>query len=354
MPGPRPELLFVSGPQRGQRVVLMRDVMLGGRSELADIAFAEEFISREQLQFQRIPEGWIVESLAQSNPMSVNHKRYKPGKQILLASGDVIAVGATTELLFVDSMDDPNHVLAEYRREHPEAQPSPIEPATPIPTVEEPRRSEEPKPVAVSPSETKPARKKAVAKKSSKARKYLIAFIAYLAVLGVGVIIFSQLKKDKKQAEESAPPRLDLGMISDVLSSDLEKSPNEVSAQRSLKEARTYFRLRTSERRNRYRCLLAYRLYRAYLRPEKRTFLPEDERRYNQVIEELTNEVREIYDRAWVMEMNGQWAKAKEQYELIMEYIPFSLADDDPEVRNILLDNIMAHTRYVSKTRGGK
>jgi len=31
-----------------------------------------------------------------------------------------------------------------------------------------------------------------------------------------------------------------------------------------------------------------------------------------------------------------------------------SLADDDPEVRDVLLENVLAHTRYVSKNRGKK
>lgn len=350
MPGPRPELLFVSGPQKGQRVVLMRDAMLGGRGDLADLAFTEEFVSREQLQFQRIAEGWAVERLPKSNPMSINGKRYKPGKQILLASGDVIAVGISTEILFVDATDDPNHVLAEYRREHPEAEPSPVEPTAA--TVQEQARPVAPFTIETPTAAAKPASPKKPKAKSSKAKKYLISFVAYLAVLAVGAIFLSQLKKDKGQTDESAPPRLSSRTISDVLRSDLEQSPNDVSAQRSLKEARTYFRLRSSDRRNRYRCLLAYRLYRAYRRPEQRTFLPEDERQYNLVVEELTNEVRNLYDRAWIAEQNRQWAKAKEQYELLTKYIPMSLADDDPKVRDVLLENVMSHTRYVSKRRG--
>jgi pSer/pThr/pTyr-binding forkhead associated (FHA) protein len=348
-PGPRPELIFVTGPQTGRRVVLMRDVMLGGRSDLADISFQEEFVSREQLQFRRIPEGWIVERLARSNPMCINQKRYKPGRQILLASGDVIAVGAKTEMLFVDPMDDPNVVLAEYRRDHPEPEPTPVEPAVEETKTREP--SFAPPPIPPSPE---PKKKKTVITKNSKARKYLIAFVAYLAVLGVAAFFLSQMKEDKDEVAESTPPRLDADQISEVLRADLARSPNEVSAQRSLREARMYFRHRTSERRNRYRCLTAYRLYKAYRRPEQRTFLPEDERQYNQVVEELTGEVRDIYNRAWVAEQQGQWAKAKEQYELLTEYIPLNLADDDPAVRSVLLDNVMAHMRYVSKHRGKK
>ncbi len=359
MPSPRPELLFVSGPQKGQRVVLMRDILLGGRGELADVSFIEEFVSREQFQLQRIEEGWVVEQLARSNPMSINGRRYKPGKQILLASGDVIAVGASTEVLFVDTADDPNHVLAEYRQEHPEAEPIPVEPATvqrqePSPAPATPA-AQPAAHIPEAPAPAKSAKKKSAApatKKSSKTKKYLIAFVAYLAVLAVGAIFLSQMKKDKDETDDSAPPRLTSQRISDVLQSDLSQSPNEVSAQRSLREARTYYRLRTSERRNRYRCLLAYRLYRAYRRPEQRTFLPEDERKYNQVVQELTQEIRTIYDRAWVAERNRQWARAKEQYELLMEYIPMSLAGDDPEVRDVLLENVMSHTRYVSKRRG--
>lgn len=353
MPGPRPELIFVSGPQRGQRAVLMRDVTLGGRSDLADIVFTEEFVSREQLQFQRIPEGWIVESVARSNPMYVNGKRYKPGKQILLASGDVITVGAETEILFVEAMDDPNHVLADYRREHPETEPVPAEPVAPAEEAPEPTPASSD--VAPSPPIAKPPRPKTTKKKNpSRTKKYFIAFLIYLAVLAVGVIVLSKAKNAKETTEEGPPPHLPSHTVSDVLQSDLQRRPNEVSAQRSLREARMYFRHRTSERQNLYQCIKAYRLYKAYRRPEQRTFLPEDERKYNQAVEELTTKVRTIYDRAWVAEMNAQWAKARQQYESILKYIPLSLADDDPDVQNVLLDNVMSSIHYVSKQRGEK
>ncbi|MBN1941752.1 MAG: FHA domain-containing protein [Phycisphaerae bacterium] len=357
MAAPRPELIFLTGPQRGQRVVLRRDLMLGGRGEPADIAFTEEFVSREQLQFRRFAEGWIVERFPQSNPMRVNGKEYKPGKQILLESGDVIAVGAETELLFVGATDDPHHVLAEYRRDHPETQaspepvPVPVEAPSPQPLPVEP-------PAAAAEPMLKKTPKKAEAKpkklSSSKTKKYFLAFLVYLALLAVGVIVLSQKKDAKDNAEDSSPPRLEAQTMADVLRSDLERSANEVSAQRSLREARTYFRHRTSERRNLYLCLKSYRLYRAYRRPEQRTFLPEDERKYNQAVEELTRKVRDTYDRAWIAEQNSQWPRAKEQYDLLLQYVPMSLAGDDPEVRDVLLGNVMAHMRHVSKRRGKK
>ncbi|MBN1554280.1 MAG: FHA domain-containing protein [Phycisphaerae bacterium] len=354
MPGPSPELLFVSGPQKGQRVVLLRDLMLGGRSELADISFTEEFISREQLQFQRIPEGWIVERLAGSNPVQINSKRYKSGKQILLATGDVIALGAETQILFVDGMDDPNQVLAEYRREHPD-EPTPVEPpapAEPQPVSVPPQPVEPPAPVKSAASEKKQAKPKPK-KSSNKTRKYMIAFLVYLAILAIGVVVISKGKRGNDDVDDDAPELLTSETISRLLRGDLKRSPNEVSAQRSLKEARTYYRHRTSERRNLYRCLLAYRLFQAYRRPDERTFLPEDERKYNLVAEELTDKIWSMYsDAAYQYEGSGQWARAKEQFDLILQYIPVSLADEDPEVRDILIDNIMAHTRHVSRRRG--
>ena len=356
MPGARPELLFVTGPQRDERAVLMRDIMIIGRGDKADLQLIEQFVSRKQLQFRRMAEGWIVECLSRSNPMRINGKRYKPGKQILLATGDVIAVGAETQMLFVDAMDDPHRVLTEWREANPDevakGAPVPVEPPEPGPeSVPAPTAS--PAPARKEPLKEPSKAEIEKQKQKSRMRKYAIAFSAYLILLAVGAIILIQSKDKKGKTQDAAPARLSSEAIEAALTSDLDRSPNEVSAQRNLSEARNYFRHRKSERRNLYRCVLAYRLYKAYRRPEERVFLPEDERKYRIASRELVDKVREIYDRAWIAEMNGQWARAKQQYDLLLEYIPISIADEDPEVRDLVLKRIMAHTQYVSR-RGRK
>lgn len=352
MPAPRPELIFVAGPQRGRRAVLLRDGMIGGRSEAADIPFVEEFISREQVLFQRLAEGWTIERLPHSNPVCVNGKEYKPGRRILLASGDVITLGARTKLLFVEADDDPNRVLAEYRRTHPEEETT--EEAV-VSVAKETAEVVSAAPAAAEEKKPSSARRKATAgTKSSRMRKYAAGFLVYLALLAVGAAILQQKRNEKNRRGETAPDRLSPAVIAETLRSDLVRAPNEVAAQRSRKEARNYFRLRTSERRNLYRCLTAYRLYRAYRRPEQRTFLAEDERQYRLAAEELTTVIRDLYERGWIAEQNGQWARAKEQFDRILQYIPMSLAAEDPEVRDVLLANVMDHLRYVSQKREGR
>lgn len=355
MPGARPELFFVSGPQRNDRVVLMNDVMVAGRNDRADLQLTERFVSREQLRFHRTAEGWIVECLSRSNPMRINGKRYRPGKEILLASGDVIAVGVETEILFADAVDDPHRVLAEWREANPEVSaevtPVVVEPPAPTPAA---TPSPSPRPAKTKTPEEPSSREREKEKQKAKMRKYAIAFFAYLAVLAVGAVLLTQNRGKNTKMQEDAPEPLSSKDIEKVLTSDLKRSANEVSAQRSLSEARNYFRHRTSERKNLYRCVMAYRLYKAYRRPEERIFLPEDERKYRIASQELVDKVRGLYDQAWIAERNHQWARAKEQYEVLLEYIPVNLADEDPDVRDRLIDNIFSHIRFVSRRREKK
>ena len=75
MGGPRPELVFLSGPQAGERAVLMADIVEAGRSPSCDVHLTEQHASRRQMQFQLTPDGWAVENLS-VNRIRINGKRY--------------------------------------------------------------------------------------------------------------------------------------------------------------------------------------------------------------------------------------------------------------------------------------
>ena len=64
MANARPELIFVAGPQAGERAVLMTNDVLVGRSPSADVHLEEHAASREQLRFQLTGEGWLMENLS--------------------------------------------------------------------------------------------------------------------------------------------------------------------------------------------------------------------------------------------------------------------------------------------------
>ena len=91
----RPHLVFVKGPQAGQRVSLHGERVVAGRSSECQLPLKEHYVSRQQMQFTRTPDGWIMENLS-SNGTAVNGKRYKADKQILLGTGDLLGVGLET------------------------------------------------------------------------------------------------------------------------------------------------------------------------------------------------------------------------------------------------------------------
>ena len=118
MAAARPELLFVRGPQAGQRVVLTTGQAVLGRSPECDVRLEEESASRRQVQFEMTAEGVVVENLSSQGTL-ISGKRYKSGKRVLLDTGDVLAAGAVTEILFVAAGDDPEAALTAYRQARP-------------------------------------------------------------------------------------------------------------------------------------------------------------------------------------------------------------------------------------------
>ena len=74
------ELIFVVGPQRGQRVALRTAVAIAGRGTQAEIPLLEETVSRQQMRFELTAQGWLVESLSKNSPLRIGKRKYKPGK----------------------------------------------------------------------------------------------------------------------------------------------------------------------------------------------------------------------------------------------------------------------------------
>jgi pSer/pThr/pTyr-binding forkhead associated (FHA) protein len=121
-----PELIFVSGPQQGERAVIMTGTAVLGRSPSADVKLLEEAASREHVRFQLTRDGWVMENLS-ANGTLINGRRYKKDKKILLDTGDVMGIGLETRILYVSPGDDPEEALEDWRQANPPAQPRPAE-----------------------------------------------------------------------------------------------------------------------------------------------------------------------------------------------------------------------------------
>jgi hypothetical protein len=359
--GARPELIYISGPQTGVRAVLMNNVLVAGRSPQVDIYIREEFVSRQQAKFSLTREGWIVENLSTTVPLRINGRKYKPGKKILLGSGDVLAMGHQTELLFVEASDDPDEVLDAYQADHAEPEPIPVPPPSPVPAAPpapapiaaEPPVEEEPVEMAPIPADDElkelTAEEIVAQERKAKVRKYVIGFGIYLVLMIAGVAILVTLKKGSTDNGKGRPGQLTGRQIEKILVSPLERSPNKVTADRRLRQARQLFLNRHAEKRNLYLCVLNYRLYKAYRRKAERVFEPQDERNFRIVKSELANKIQSLYDSAWAYENGRRWEFAFLELEQILRYIPVEEAAGDLRVEEDLIDNVLAHSRYVSE-----
>lgn len=356
------QLLIVAGPDSGRHASLRRPAVLIGRHERADIVCSEPHISRQQAKMQQTPDGWIVENLA-DRPMKINGKKYRQGKQVLLDTGDAIAIGAETVLLFVDAGDDPAEVLSAWQGEQPgSARPAAAEPAAiaaPAP-AEEAQPPAAPAPVpAPAPAPLTPAEPEeddedldedALARKA-KLKKYAIGFGIYLVVMAVVIVLLSTMGGRKGREELSQPERLTSEQLEDAFTSQLSRSPNAVAADRHLALARQFFEKRTASPENLYLCVLNYRLYQAYCRPSERVFQPQDERSYKIARSELLQTIEQIYNDAWAYENGQRWQDAYREYERLLRHVPIDVVAEhkDRKVQDVFVENVTAHNRYVSR-----
>lgn len=354
MAGVRPEIIFVQGPQAGERFVLMDNSLIAGRSASCGLKMTDDFVSRQQLSFALTPQGWVVENISASSKMEVAGKKYKAGKKIILETGDTIKVGAETELLFVAPGDDPDLALMGYRKNSDNIY-AKVEPVLVNDSAEEVRAPAPEKKKSV-PGSGQTSDESAVEKTpGGKMKKYMIFGGIYLAAM-IGLFVFLSFAKSSRDTRSagSQPPRLSAEQVADCLTGELDRSPNAEASARCLRLAREYFNSRSNAEKNLYLCVLNYRLYLGFRRKDQRTFEPIDERQMRIARSELIDKVMQIYDNAWALESGGHWTAALGEYEALLKYIP---PEDIPELYGAkrgyddayFSTNIRKHMVYASK-----
>jgi len=355
MAEPRPELIFLSGPQEGERAVLMGNNVVAGRFPGADVRLTEEYVSRRHMNFRLTRQGWVVENLSASG-MRVNGKRYKTGQIILLATGDVLAVGKQTRMLFVGPEDDPDEALKAYSESHPEAAavppepaPAPAEPAAEEsqPVAEPPTQQAPPEPAPVTEVEARPAEGPPTKVLDAEARKkkltkYAVGFGIYLVAF-IGLIVLLVSLRDGGPEDVRRPMQvLKSDDIERILTEGLPRSTNPAEAERALQTALTEYHKRTFSLGGRYRCVKAFKEYLAYQKFKR----VEDDQKYKEVLDELKDEVSRTYEKAVFYEQTKQWAKAEPLWERLLKIVPED--DRDSPVHRELVKNIKDHWSYVS------
>jgi pSer/pThr/pTyr-binding forkhead associated (FHA) protein len=370
MPEPRPELIFVNGPQKGDRSVLMANLAIMGRATTAEVQLREEFASRQHAKFELTHEGWVIQSLS-SLGIRVNGKKYKPGKKIIVETGDVIGVGAETEILFVSAGDDPEVSLKVYYQknptgakqveveegaEKPEAAPSqpaaasalaataqaPAPSVAPAPALAPPAGKEKPPEVAVDP-ELAAARARTV-----KLKKYATYGAIYLVVIVGLVFVLSQFKKPPpKGSPADLLAELTPEKIREVLELKYKLPKDLTQADKYLSKARDWA-TDTVIPGNQYKALKCFKLYLAYQGVAQPTFQePADQRQYEELLRSLSARITDLYRQAYVFEQRTDWWNAQRYFWKILKMVP---AKDEPypEQKNALFDNLTAHLEHVS------
>jgi hypothetical protein len=333
----------------------------------------------------------VVENLS-PNGTEINGKRYKVGKQVVLATGDVIGVGLETRMLFVAMGDDVEQALADYRQktapppapaapaELPEAQavpaslegppaatilPPPLPGARGTPgdglgaptdplTVKPPPRvsaagvSTKAVPVAT-PLEVSPAKADASAAQK-KLKKYLKFGSVYVAVLA-GLIVFLSIAMKTPPEDDSKLKGEDYLLtkqdITKYLSAKLPRKQSPLAAQRSLKVAKDLFDRRKSDAAGLYKVVSNYNVYLAGKDGPGVFEDAEDNRKYDKAVGELVEITCAKYDNAYNYEKAKDYKTAKKMFNDLVEMFP--PGDEKTPVQDKLIPNVMKHLTVISK-----
>ena len=197
----RPEIIFVNGPQRGHSEPLTADVVIVGRGADCDVRIGEQTVSRRQVRFELTYDGWVVENLSR-NPILIDGRKYKAARRVILETGDVLAMGLSTEILFVSAGDSPAEALSELYRQRPELEPQqpptapdgqPAPPEEPGPTTTQAVMQHSPTEAVVAGATAEQTARPGGATleraRKAKIRKYAIFFGIYAVALIVGIIV---------------------------------------------------------------------------------------------------------------------------------------------------------------------
>ena len=359
MNGARPELIFLSGPQEGERAVLMTNVVLVGRSVSADVRLKEEAASREHVRLQLTPAGWLVENLS-ANGMLVNGKRYRK-KRLLLDTGDVLGVGLETLVLYVSAGDNPEVALMAYRQAHPDA--AAAKPGDQAPARAEGRKAKmAPVPAKETGGEKAPTKAQGAAEAAedteeeeggSSKLKYVLGGLVLggMVFFGIALIVNSMQLDD--EGGPGGLPRLEDADITAALNEPIIRTPSRTKAAETLEKAvRSYTNRTLWEPGDLYRCVKNFKLHQAYR--QSPSFAKIDhERMAEKAIKELDALVREKYDAAWKFEKAKSWRNAEAAFQELMVVLPVEELDKRGAIyRAIIRGNVIQHLNHIKQNLG--
>ena len=335
----RPTLVFVAGPQAGQRAVLTGPTAILGRGASVDVMLSEDFVSRRQAKYELLRAGPTLENLS-SRGTWINGKRFTAGKKVLLETGDVIGAGAETEILFVAAGDDPDAALAmhdsatprrtAFGKKHLLAKQASM--AQPKPVAEEPPEPEsEPETFAVQSFGAPPAEEQATPERA-KRRKIMIGLGIYMGAIFVVIMVILVTRKGGP-ASRPTPKMLSEMEIEQALAEPIDKDPDLIQMANKLQEAKELYQQYGRRDEHLHECVKAFKESLAY---SGRGYFdnPEDQDKYDAVLTRLTEVVKERYRDAYIYEEKKDWRQASAMFDYLMRTIG---DPQSPVFKNVLL-----------------
>jgi len=378
MAGAMPELIFVAGPQQGERAVIMTSTAILGRSPTADVRLVEEAASREHVRFQFTRDGWVMENMS-ANGTLINGKRYKKNKKIVLDTGDVMGVGLETKMLYVAPGDDPEDALQDWREANPAFQPKPAKaptaPTAPksakVPPPSAPSKPSSPsgKPPTLPPAGEKPALKAedqageeseeeglgGPEAKGSKTLKIVLLSVVLLGMVGFGfALIMRSHSEDVPGSFTSEIPYLTPEEISEALAAPLSRPRSPTQASAALKAAvSSYTNKALWEKGDHYRCVKQFKLYRAFSHSSSFPKI-QYERMADAAASKFDILIRRKYRAAWKFEKAKNYRNAKQTFEELEQLLPVRDVERESQVYKVIVNNIRKHRSYVKSKMGKK
>ena len=374
-----PELIFVSGPQQGERAVIMTGTAVLGRSPSADVKLLEEAASREHVRFQLTRDGWVMENLS-ANGTLINGRRYKKDKKILLDTGDVMGIGLETRILYVSPGDDPEEALEDWRQANPPAQPRPAEtkaragkprtePVPPAAAAAPPAGApagEQPK-APVSAGKARPAEAPAAgpgpgqeedglggpAQKSSKKLKLILLVVVLLGMVGFGTALMLREGEPEGGPGTGGLTRLTAEEISAALDAPIQRPPSPTKAAEALDIAVRSYSIKDlwSRQGELYNCVRQFKLYRAY-NNSPIFHKVQYERMALAASRELDAMVRDKYETAWKYEKAMSYRLSELCFEQLMRELPAGEVERDSPIDRVILKNVKRHINYLKSQLG--
>ncbi|MBC8374134.1 MAG: FHA domain-containing protein [Phycisphaerae bacterium] len=350
----RAELVYVKGPQAGQRASLMSAVVTVGRGQQADVQLTEEHVSRKHFQLTLTRDGWVFENISALRSR-VNGKKYKTGKKIILDTGDIIAAGSETELLFVATGDDTEAAVIAYRQSGARKGKSRSATAAPAVAVLPDQQIEpdddrqpgdaEPSPVPEDGEESElDSEELAELELKAQKKKYGIIIGVYLAVFAtIGLIVVTTVERRGPRGRAGRPALMNREQIESAVTAKLQRDRNPVEAGRARDKA--LLALDSTHKVDYlYRGLYWFKLSRAY----GGVLNTEDERRFRNASKSLTEQVQEKYFNACAYEGDHKYKIAFDLFQRLLNMLPTMGRQD---AKNEFRKNIRAHMAYINRTQ---